>query len=109
MEAEFTQIGGVRYGESFWYAANFTWPFARLSVARQAITLSVSMMGFAKRTFTFPRVAIRQLRWKRGIFSRGLLIEHTIGDCPPFVLFWVSNRKELAGHLRESGYEIELV
>ena len=106
MEQEFTQIGGIRYGSSFWFTVNFTAPFARLRVSKEAIVLSVSISRLWQRTFTFQRSAIRQLRWKRGLFSLGLQIEHTVGEYPPWVLFWVGDRKTLADGLRGFGYEI---
>ena len=106
MEQEFTQTGGIRYGESFWYATNLTTPFALLRVSNDAIILSTSLVRAGDRTFTFPRSAIRRLRWKRGIFSRGLQIEHTVGEYPAFVLFWVGYRKTVAEALRAFGYEI---
>ena len=106
MEQEFTQAGGIRYGESFWYATNLTAPLALLRVSKDAIILSTSLLRVGDRTFTFPRSAIRRLRWKRGVFSRGLQIEHTVAEYPPFVLFWVGYRKTVAEGLRAFGYEI---
>jgi hypothetical protein len=105
MDQEFTQTGGIRYGESFWYATNLTAPFALLRVSKDAIVLSASILREGDRTFSFPRSAIRRLRWKRGLFSRGLQIEHTVAEYPPFVLFW-GYRKTLAEGLRAFGYEI---
>ncbi|SRR6266542_1327047 len=106
MVQEFTQTGGIRYGSSFWFSVNFTAPFACLRVSKDAIILSVSIFRLWQRTFTFQRSAIRQLRWKRGLFSLGLQIEHTVGEYPPLVLFWVRDRKALADSLRGFGYEI---
>jgi len=106
MEQEFTQTGGIRYGSSFWFVINFTAPFARLRVSQDAIILSVSVFRIWQRTFTFQRSAIRQLRWKQGLFCLGLQVEHTVAEYPPFVLFWVSDRKSLAESLRGFGYEI---
>ena len=106
MSQEFTQTGGLRYGESFWYAANFTKPFAMLRVSRDAIVVSVSFFRFWQRSFTFQRSAIQRLRWRRGIFSLGLQVEHTVAAYPPFVLFWLRDRKALALGLRDLGYEI---
>ncbi len=107
MEKEFTQKGGIRYGSSVWSTVNFTAPFACLRVSKNAIILSVSVFRFWQRTFTFQRSDIRQLRWKRGFFSLGLQIEHTVAEYPSLVLFWVVDRKTLAEKLREFGYEIE--
>ena len=106
MEQEFTHTGGARYGRSFWFAWNFTNPFAHLRITRDALVLSVSAFGIWRRTLLFPRPAIRKLRWKRGIFSLGLQIEHAVDEYPPFVLFWVGSRKALADGLRRFGYKI---
>ena len=85
---------------------NFTAPFACLRVSRNAIILSVSIFRLWQRTFTFRRSDIRQLRWKRGLFSLGLKIEHTVAEYPSFVLFWVVDRRALAENLKGFGYEI---
>ena len=106
MEQEFEQVGGVRYGESVWFAVNFTIPFARLCVKRERIVLRVSFIGLTRRTFEFLKPEIRALRWKRGIFSKGLLIEHAKPDYPPFILFWTSNRKALGSALSGLGYDL---
>ncbi len=106
MEKEFTQKGGIRYGSSVWSTVNFTAPFACLRVSKNGIILSVSIFRLWQRTFTFQRSDIRQLRWKRGFFSLGLQIEHTVSEYPSLVLFWVVDRKTLAENLREFGYEI---
>ncbi len=106
MEKEFTQKGGIRYGSSVWSTANFTAPFACLRVSKNSIILSVSIFRLWQRTFTFQRSDIRQLRWKRGLFSLGLQIEHSVTEYPTFVLFWVVERKTLAENLIEFGYEI---
>jgi hypothetical protein len=78
MKKEFAQTGGARYGRSFWFSWNFTTPFANLSITDAALILSISVFGLWQRTFTFDRASIRNLRWKRGIFSLGLQIEHDI-------------------------------
>ncbi len=104
-QLEFTQTGGIRYGESFWYATSHTSPSASLRISKDAIILSTSTFLGSDRTFSFPRSAIRRLRWKRGLFSRGLQIEHTVAEYPPFIMFW-GYSKTLAAGLREFGYEI---
>ncbi len=104
----FTQTGGIRWGRSFLSASGWcTIPFARIRVSREEIVLSVSsFLPFMRRTFTFPRTSVRRLRWKRGILSLGLKIEHDMAECPPFILFWVTNRSELTRGLREFGFEV---
>jgi len=106
MEKEFIQKGGIRYGSSVWSTVNFTAPFACLRVSKNVIILSVAIFRLWQRTFTFQRSDIRQLRWKRGLFSHGLQIEHTVSEYPPLVLFWAVDRKTLTENLREFGYQI---
>jgi hypothetical protein len=106
MEQEFTQTGGARCGRGFMFGMNFTIPFACLHISKDSMVLSVSLFGIWRRTLTFQRSDIRQLRWKRGLFSLGLQIEHSISSYPPFVLFWASDRKTLTEGLRGFGYEI---
>jgi hypothetical protein len=101
----FTQTGGLRYN-SIIGVVNFTVPFATLRASREAIVVTVSSLGLFRRTFSFPRSSIRRLRWRRILFSLGVLIEHDLASCPSYILFWVSNRKALIEGLRRFGYEV---
>jgi hypothetical protein len=101
----FTQTGGARYVTGMW-RTNLTAPFATLGVTREELVLSMSFLQLWKRTFRFPRSSLQSLRWKRGLFSLGLKIEHNVADYPSFILFWVSNREALKQGLRDFGYEI---
>ena len=107
MSNQFTQTGGLRYGDSFWYATNASIPFAEISVTQLTIDVTVRpLLRRWDRTFTFQRSAIQQLKWKRGFFSVGLHIVHTVSEYPPFLLFWSSNRSQLAKALQECGYDL---
>jgi len=99
----FTQVGGARWGRSYWRSANCTLPFAKLRVSKEALVVTISVSGL---TFSLARSSIRRLRWKRALFSQGLQIEHAVGGLPPFILFWASNREALTQGLRRFGYEI---
>ena len=109
MDPHYWKTGGVRYGESFWFALNFTIPFAKLCVKRDSIVLRISFLGLFRRTFEFQKSEIRALKWKRGFFSRGLLIEHCKPDYPPFILFWTGDRKGLGAALSGRGYDIPAI
>jgi hypothetical protein len=101
----YTQTGGIRYGESFWWAANFTMPFATLYITRNSIELRLAFL-FWRRTFVFPRSEIRAIRWKRGLFSKGVQIQHGVSGYPPFILFWTTNRPGLTQALVTLGYDV---
>ena len=106
MTLPFTQQGGARAGTSYWSAWNMTWPFARISVKAGRIELRDSFLLFA-RLYTFAPGSVRRLSAYRGLFSRGLRIEHTVAAYPPFVLFWSFGLSELTAALEQGGFHVE--
>jgi hypothetical protein len=103
--APYAETGGLRWGQSFGWAANATWPFARIHVSADHLRLSVSFWKW-KRSFDFERVEVRQIRRKRGLFSVGVVVEHRKPEYPPFILFWTFRYEILCGALRRLGYEV---
>ena len=98
----FIQRGGARIGASFWGAFNATWPFAKLTVEESGIQVSVLF-----RRYSFSPASVRRLSTYSGVFSRGLLVEHTVADYPPFVLFWSFALPELTAALQQRGFRVE--
>jgi len=96
MTQRFAQIGGARIG-----FFNATWPFARLSADGDAIALRLLFIKF-----TFPRDKIRRLSRYRAFMSTGLQIEHAVGRCPKFMLFWTFDFDTLRAELEARGYEV---
>jgi hypothetical protein len=41
----FIQKGGLRIGDSFWLAGNYTWPFARLICTEELIVVVLGFLG----------------------------------------------------------------
>ena len=107
MTAPFVQTGGLRVGDSYWGAWNATWPFARLSVSEAALDVTVSLF-LSSRHYTFPAATVRRLSVYSGLFSRGLRIEHTVAQCPPFIIFWTFGLRALTSALVQRGFQIEL-
>lgn len=104
----FVQTGGIWWGRSFWFASGWaTVPFAQLRVSQDALVLSV-MVFRRKHIFTVPRASVRRLAWKHVPFGLGLQIQHVEATCPPFLLFWVTDREALARSLKEFGYEMPM-
>jgi hypothetical protein len=95
MTSTFAQIGGARIR-----SMNATWPFARLSADRDAITLRCLSK------FTFPRDRITRLSRYRGFFSTGLRIEHNVPRCPGFMVFWTFSFDTLKVELEALGYTV---
>ena len=107
MTSPFVQVGGVRVGASYWDAWNASLPFARITVSEDAIDISVSLFFSSSRRYTFAAATVRCLSVYSGLFSRGLRIEHTVADCPPFVIFWTFGLRALAVALEQRGFHIE--
>jgi hypothetical protein len=97
MTQTFAQTGGARIG-----VLNATWPFARLSADRDTIALRLLFIKF-----TFPRDKIRRLSRYRAFISTGLQIEHTVGHCPKFMLFWTFDFDTLKAELEARGFQVQ--
>ena len=101
------EIGGLRWGESHWYAANANWPFAKLQVTPGGIHISVNSPRF-KGEFDFSRGEILRITKKRGsaFLNSGIIIEHNKQNVSPYVLFWTVNYHGLRSGLTRCGFEI---
>ncbi len=101
----YVQRGGARIGRSYWVSLNFTIPFAKLSVTSEAVSLSVHFLFF-KRQYLFQRANISAIRRYKGYVSRGVKLEHDKEGCPPFIVFWTTDLKELLANLQSCGYHL---
>ncbi|TDR20468.1 hypothetical protein [Marinicella litoralis] len=85
---------------------NATWPFAKLRLEENGLTLNVVMKG----TFNFPRARISAIR-KRGIipfFSDGIQIEHDIDEYPDWIVFWcLGKRDKILEELKRDEYPLD--
>ena len=108
MKKEYQQTGGLRWGESFWSAANATWPFAKLTATSGEIRLSMRFIGLMKDDFAFAKSEIDGMRRKKGIlpFSTGIIIEHHKASYPRFILFWTFGYQQLKTELTELDFEV---
>ena len=107
MPDEFMQTGGLRYGSSFWVAANATWPFASLTANPTRIEITVSAFVLPKRTFSFTPATVGRIQKKSGILSAGMQFVHTVPDYPPLIVFWTFSYASLAAALTSYGYPVE--
>jgi len=97
------QRGGARVGRGFRSSLGATWPFATLSVERDAIT--VTLLGT---DYRLPRAQVRRIKligpaWMPPGFH-GVVVVHDSPKVPSYVLFWSFNRKALLKALRDEGY-----
>ena len=105
MSFMYSEIGGLRWGQSFWNAANATWPFATLQIGRDGIELRMILWPFSQR-FTLKRHEVECLKTRRGLFSFGVQVEHRKREYPPFILFWSFSPKTLLSSAQGAGYRI---
>ena len=101
----YEERGGLRWGKTYWRAANATWPFAKITVSTNAITIRLTS-GIANRVFAFSKSEITSLRKTRGFFSTGLDIRHTNRQCPQFIVFWTIRFHILKMQLEQRGYTV---
>jgi hypothetical protein len=105
MDTPYTEVGGLRWGRSFWFAANSSWPLARLEASRERIEIRVlGILG--KETLSLRREEVLAIGQKVGLFSTGVVITHASRPLPPFILFWTRNYGRLKAALQELGYAV---
>ena len=97
----FSQTGGARIGWSIALSLNATSPFAKLTVERAELALSV--LGL---TWVIPKGSIQGLSKYRGAFSTGLRIQHSVPRRPAFVVFWTFHFADLERELERCGYTV---
>lgn len=102
----YTGKGGIRYGDSFWRAMNFTWPFVTLTASVDRLSIRVSIGRFVFRSFDLERSQVNAIKKKRGLLSVGIEIEHSNADLPPFLLFGTFCYDELERQLESLGYPV---
>ena len=93
----FSVMGGARIG-----SVNASWPFARLAVVGDRLTISVFLLG----QYDFKGFQILSIEpCEAGpILSSGLRIHHTHPDYPESIIFWtLGDRDRLFDRIRLAG------
>jgi hypothetical protein len=98
--------GGLRWGNSFYYATNLSWPFATIEISPERITLTAKFFRLIDQSFELEKSDIRAIRKMGGWFSVGILFEHRKTEYPPFLLFWMSRKNPLPAELRRMEYDV---
>src|SRR5438876_9610930 len=100
---KYSEIGGA--WALFWHrflpGMTATWPFAKLTVTREAISLRLLW-----KLYVFRTADIVQIRGLSFLFQRGIRIVHTVREYPRFVLFWTFSYWRLTEELRERGFSV---
>lgn len=102
MKAIYKQRCGYRIGSGAFSALNVTWPFGLFEISPEGLVLN--RFG---RPDVFPKEAVTRLSVYKGLWSKGLRIEHSIPDYEKLVVVWSLELEDLLEQLREAGYHIE--
>ena len=104
----YSETGGLRCGESFWFATHATWPFVTLNATSEKIVINLSVIGIIKKQMEFAKGDIKAIVKKKGMlpFNTGIVIEHSKQAYPPFVLFWTFGFGNLKQKLLELGFKV---
>jgi len=76
--------GGLRIGRAKYLSMNYTYPFAKMSFGEQSLILEINLL-FIK--YSIPYAQISSVREINGIIAKGVKIEHSSREIPPFVVF----------------------
>lgn len=84
--------GGIRVGNSYCDAINYSYPFAKAIFTENSLQLSIGFLFLGKRYF-LPYHDILWVSLKKGIACQGILIKHRLNYLPEFILFWTGRYK----------------
>jgi len=96
----YEETGGIRIGDSFWWAMNYSGPPVKLSIYKEKVII---VYGFSK--IEFKKSEIVSVGKVRGIFSKGVRIYHKRNK-NPFVIFWTFSVDNLIKEFEKRGYKI---
>ena len=84
--------GGIRIGDSYCNAINYSYPFAKAVFTENSLQLSIGVFFLRKRYF-LPYYDITGVSLEKGIVCRGILIKHQLNYLPEFIVFWTGKYK----------------
>ena len=95
--------GGARLSWGGLRAINFSWPFASIEVDRDLLVLRI----FAGGVYALEPREITSLQPYKGLFSRGIKIEHKREHWPSTIIFWTFRLPEVRSALLAHGYAVQ--
>jgi hypothetical protein len=105
---DYRERGGLRWGQSFWNAANASWPFASLRIAPGLIEIDLNAWPFFSNQFLFTSPEVTRLQRVNGLISSGVQIEHLQSTYPPFILFWSFDCQAVLREAKAAGFPVVL-
>ena len=100
---------GIRYGQSYWFAENATWPLVVLEADSEELVLSYAIFRYRKEIARIKKQGIELIRRKRTMMSVYIEIVHNSPEHEPFVLFWTYDSAYVLGFLSYLGYNVKTV
>lgn len=106
MSEFYYETGGLRWGRSHWISTNATYPFAKIYITTDYISITVNLI-LKQELLQFHRSEICSITTETRLLGRGIRIRHSKPSSPKYILFWTMTFKSLQGGLREFGWAIE--
>ena len=80
--------GGIRIGSSPLNSTNFSWPFVKVIFGYDCLRIVISFV--LRKEYIILYKNVTKISYKRGIFSKGVIIEHNTPFVPSYIIFWTS-------------------
>ena len=78
--------GGIRIGSSYLNSINFTWPFVKVMFEDDCIRIRITLISTKEYVVLYKN--INRISYKKGLFSKGVIIEHNMPSTPRYIIFW---------------------
>jgi hypothetical protein len=96
--------GGLRIGRGKYLSMNYTYPFAKMTFGEEFLTLEINLLFIR---YSIPYAQISSVHKENGIFSKGVRIEHSCTEIPPFIIFWCWKNDEVLSSFQTMGIKKE--
>jgi len=100
------ETGGLRWGKSHWISSNASYPFARVYITADYISITVNLI-LRKELLQFHRSEICSITKEATFLGRGIRIKHSKPCSPKYILFWTTKMNKLQNGLAAFGWEIQ--
>ena len=98
--------GGIRIGSSFLNSINFSWPFVKVIFEKECFRIIVSFIQ--KKEYVILYKNVTKISYKRGLFSKGVIIEHVMPLTPSYIIFWTKQTDYFLQLCRNNNMPINL-
>lgn len=102
MDSSYSERGGLRFGKSYLFSFNYTFPLVKIRISDSNIEIRAPF-----KLIDIPKAEIASLNVYRGFFSKGIEIHHKLNNLPEYLVFWSLKLNKLTDALKKNGYCVE--